>query len=397
VLPDTAKADRADAVFGCVLTIEVLARSLNARVPNYRPAPFKLLRLGPDVEVPVLSNDEAGALARNLGGRKLYGTQVGHFAAFGLPQWRDWDWLCGRLDAVAHLGAALNASPEWVKATQLEVLASEGSNQVNFASRMAAMSGLGVSELHHEMINDKSGGKSLFALGKRIVQFAEAATGDSSATARWLRLLLEPTSAAETSYRSRAVRWLTHPARATAWSRLASTSAEIPEPPQPRSLNLRVHAGILAVILILTLGCLWGIAAVAHTTPGGAWAASIGVLVGLLTVLLVGACVASLAVLRAIRKPATWRFLGAAGIAITAGAAIAGFVTWCLTAPVPGPHTAAATAGTVLICLGLLLLVCTAGLHRLRRRLGTLLQGRAKDRAAAIVELPSTEVAKPTN
>ena len=46
-------------------------------------------------------------LARQSGDRKLYGTRMMHFAAFGLPEWRAWDWTAGRLDAQVHLARAL--------------------------------------------------------------------------------------------------------------------------------------------------------------------------------------------------------------------------------------------------------------------------------------------------
>jgi hypothetical protein len=38
---------------------------------------------------------------------KLYGTRLGHFGGFGAREFRDWDWMWGRLDAALTLGRAL--------------------------------------------------------------------------------------------------------------------------------------------------------------------------------------------------------------------------------------------------------------------------------------------------
>jgi hypothetical protein len=37
---------------------------------------------------------------------------MGHFAAFGLEEWRAWDWTAGRLDAQTHLSRALLTSAD---------------------------------------------------------------------------------------------------------------------------------------------------------------------------------------------------------------------------------------------------------------------------------------------
>jgi predicted acylesterase/phospholipase RssA len=94
------------------LAVEVSTQAFTAYQPFTRTAPFQLLRLGPDVETPLVDRGTADAdAARAVGARKLYGTRLRHFAAFGLPAWRHWDWCAGRLDAQTHLARA-RAAPD---------------------------------------------------------------------------------------------------------------------------------------------------------------------------------------------------------------------------------------------------------------------------------------------
>jgi predicted acylesterase/phospholipase RssA len=115
------------------LAVEVCDRALRAGSPYARVPRFTFLRLGPDVDAPVLAGVAGdGALGAHLGDRKLYGTGAGHFAAFARAEWRSHDWLWGRLDAIAHLGRALlrhrsrQEIEEWIRETQALVLTSEG-------------------------------------------------------------------------------------------------------------------------------------------------------------------------------------------------------------------------------------------------------------------------------
>ncbi|MGP3927959.1 DUF3376 domain-containing protein [Streptomyces sp. 8N616] len=107
------------------LSVEVISRAFNARSPVCPVPPFEFLRLGPDVESPILG-PSLNTRIKIKAESKLYGTQLHHFGAFGDPSWRDWDWLIGRLDAVAHLGKVLGKGPDWVEETQRAVLKSEG-------------------------------------------------------------------------------------------------------------------------------------------------------------------------------------------------------------------------------------------------------------------------------
>lgn len=105
------------------LAVDICARALQTGAPYRRTPLFRFLRLGPDVDAPII--DLPGT---ELGDRKLYGSRASHFAAFGRSEWRAHDWLWGRLDAIAHLGAALGQTREWIEATQEAVLAGDGAD-----------------------------------------------------------------------------------------------------------------------------------------------------------------------------------------------------------------------------------------------------------------------------
>ncbi|WP_079144687.1 DUF3376 domain-containing protein [Streptomyces agglomeratus] len=135
-----------DEVLQTALHVEVISRAFHVRSPSRPAAPFKFLRLGPDVATPVLGtalSDQVMANAQS----KLYGTQLAHFGAFGDADWRDWDWLLGRLDAVAHLSRALGLDEDWVLKSQLAVLQSENVSRHELSARMQSMLGLTLSGL----------------------------------------------------------------------------------------------------------------------------------------------------------------------------------------------------------------------------------------------------------
>jgi predicted acylesterase/phospholipase RssA len=117
-------------VIRAALAVEVVSQAFSAYRPFQRTAPFRLLRLGPDVDSPFVDADpQSAAEARRNGDRKLYGTRVMHFAAFGLPEWRAWDWTAGRLDAQAHLARALlhheESTRSWLTAVQTRTVDTE--------------------------------------------------------------------------------------------------------------------------------------------------------------------------------------------------------------------------------------------------------------------------------
>jgi hypothetical protein len=123
----------AEDVGRIALAVEISDRAMRAGMPYQRVPRFTFLRLGPDVDAPVLSAVAGpGSGGGHLGDLKLYGTRIGHFAAFGKADWRRHDWLWGRLDAVAHLGQALlchdqdsDYITDWIRQTQQLILASE--------------------------------------------------------------------------------------------------------------------------------------------------------------------------------------------------------------------------------------------------------------------------------
>jgi predicted acylesterase/phospholipase RssA len=116
-------------VLAAGLAVEVATQAFTAYQPFQRTAPFEFLRLGPDVETPLVDRESTdSAAARDAGAGKLYGTRLRHFAAFGLPAWRRWDWCAGRLDAQTHLARALGGGPAadaWTAETQQATVAAE--------------------------------------------------------------------------------------------------------------------------------------------------------------------------------------------------------------------------------------------------------------------------------
>lgn len=104
-LRGTGAADtEADAVLRDCLAVEVLTRAFHStRFQRY--VKFDMVRMGPDVDSPAVPSvaPNADSEPLPLGEWKLWGTKLGHFGAFGLAQWRNDDWLWGRLDGAAHL------------------------------------------------------------------------------------------------------------------------------------------------------------------------------------------------------------------------------------------------------------------------------------------------------
>ncbi|MCV2490712.1 patatin-like phospholipase family protein [Geodermatophilus sp. YIM 151500] len=123
------------AVLCAGLAVEVATQALTGHQPFHRTAPFEFLRLGPDVETPLVDCAHAepaevrrsSERARHRGDAKLYGTRVQHFAAFGLDEWRGWDWTAGRLDAQVHLARALTGSDptDWTADVQRHTVHAE--------------------------------------------------------------------------------------------------------------------------------------------------------------------------------------------------------------------------------------------------------------------------------
>lgn len=226
------------------LALEVVGRCTSSRTPDQRSAPFRFVRLGPDIGLPILDEDDQRA-ALALGDRILYGTQVGHFGAFGAEGWRRWDWLMGRLHAVAHLGRILHdtatpggaeAATEWVQETQLAVLAAEGMNTTQLSEGVrqladtfpegATVSGLG---LMLQAMNeaDEGGAQSTEQIGDRLVHVSG---GLPAGLGRWVKAAAgraEPADVPQYGALDRLVRWFAEPARTKGWELLTGRRAAL--------------------------------------------------------------------------------------------------------------------------------------------------------------------------
>ena len=260
------------------LAVEIVSRCTSARMPLQRSAPFRFLRLGPDVALPVLEETTAREPAAELGDRILYGTQVSHFGAFGAVDWRRWDWMLGRLHGAAHLGRLLGAGPDWIKDTQLAILAAEGSSLPQFVTGVRTMAedfpseqdgrgrGRALITMRNELSKTVEGEKTLLGLGDRLV---DVSPGLSAPVGKWAKAVLqrEWTSGA-TLYRW--ARWFTEPARKVLWQRL------VHDPPQhatarpwPLASWLLAVSALVAAALVAGAVLTSGAVAVVLAVLGG--------------------------------------------------------------------------------------------------------------------------------
>ena len=231
----------ADAVRTACLAIEVVSGALAGPQLITRAPEFRFLRLGPDVEGPITPG------LREVGGSKLYGTGAGHFGAFGLPEWRSWDWMWGRLDAVAHLcrlvmtDADEASIQQQIGVLQDLVLAEEpasappGVEEPTTAERRAwvAREVLRIRaeppDLLAELTRDRA---TLVETALRFAAGSDAPTVPSPVRrlARWLNLLLAQQPAVRSpNWKERTGRGLARPARAYVWSKLGDPA---PDPDQ---------------------------------------------------------------------------------------------------------------------------------------------------------------------
>ncbi|MEV0289310.1 MULTISPECIES: DUF3376 domain-containing protein [unclassified Kribbella] len=226
--------DGADLV-ELALATEVVSRCTSSRTPDRRSAPFRFVRLGPDVALPVLSAPDR-KLATDLGDRILYGTQVGHFGAFGAADWRRWDWLMGRLHAVAHIGTLLHAgqdaqaAEEWVGATQREVLAAENWEDVAVAKRLHSLrddflsasvwGGLGrmIDALNDADQDRNKPASTTTGLGDRLVHVSG---GLGKRPGQWIKVVAGRETRSNSTL-EQLVRWFTEPTRDLVWSVLTA-------------------------------------------------------------------------------------------------------------------------------------------------------------------------------
>jgi predicted acylesterase/phospholipase RssA len=266
------------------LAVEIVSRCTAARAPLQRSAPFQFLRVGPDVNLPLLADDEqAKALADRLGDRILYGTQVAHFGAFGAIEWRQWDWLMGRLHGAAHLGNMLGADESWIRETQELILEAEDWSYADFVNRIrqldrdfpAEPGRQALATMHRDLNATEEGRQTIQGLLDRLV---DVSPGLPASGADWVRAVAaregEPTGRL-----LRWVRWLTAPARQVLWQGLVhGVKQDAMRRPllagwMPGVLGFAVFA-VLALFAGLYRGQTWslplaGLAGAVAVTAGG--------------------------------------------------------------------------------------------------------------------------------
>ena len=121
---------RAPDVLSAALAVEVSNNAGSLPDENARPI-FRFLRLGLSKPPQPLLAAYDSALTNPDGKRNdpsniLYGTRLNHFAAFADPQWRAWDWMWGRMNALAHLASLLGLDDDEVNDLTNAILAAEG-------------------------------------------------------------------------------------------------------------------------------------------------------------------------------------------------------------------------------------------------------------------------------
>jgi hypothetical protein len=209
---------------GTALEVEIVSRCTSARTPQQRSAPFQFLRLGPDIPLTLLDDQPEGSIANNLKDRILYGSQVGHFGAFGAADWRRWDWLMGRLHCVAHLGAMLGADADWIRETQRQVLEAEDWKLKAVAERIQRLAedfpadaGMHALVTMRDELNESAEGRATTkGLADRMV---EVSGGLGPQVGTWVKA----TAGRQTQPKSwllRCGRWFTEPARVVLWERV---------------------------------------------------------------------------------------------------------------------------------------------------------------------------------
>jgi len=259
------------------LAVEIVSRCTSSRTPLQRSAPFSFLRLGPDVLLPVLDNTPVQQRAIELGEHILFGTQVGHFGAFGAADWRRWDWLMGRLHGAAHLGRLLGADDEWVRETQLAILESEKQTLDDVTTKIRRLSEAfapgpaqarrALLEMRNELNETDAGQQTVRGLVDRLV---EVAPRFSPAAGQWVHALAARQDRPQRPSQ-RWARWFTRSARNLLWQRLVR-EPQLGPAPRPWFLSRWPVAGLflLAALFVVTALLADGVGAVVLGALGGA-------------------------------------------------------------------------------------------------------------------------------
>ncbi|WP_343984038.1 DUF3376 domain-containing protein [Kribbella koreensis] len=283
------------------LEVEIVSRCTSARTPQQRSAPFQFLRLGPDIPLTLLDSLPAGSIANDLKERILYGSQVGHFGAFGASDWRRWDWLMGRLHCVAHLGAMLGASPDWIRETQRLVLEAEEWELDDVAERVQRLAhdfpvdaGLGaLTTMRNELNTSREGIETTRGLADRMV---EVSGGLGPSVGHWVKSMAGRKYKPDT-WVLQVARWFTEPARFSLWHRLVK-NPDLTPARRPLIFQRWLPAALVAaaVVLLVAAGVV-DLAAVRIVA---------GVLAGVLLTLGVALFVGSLFIRRVRRRIRGW-------------------------------------------------------------------------------------------
>jgi Protein of unknown function (DUF3376)/Patatin-like phospholipase len=268
------------------LAVEIVSRCTSSRTPLQRSAPFSFLRLGPDVSLPLLNNTTAQQRAIELGDHILFGTQVGHFGAFGATDWRRWDWLMGRLHGAAHLGRLLGADDEWVRETQLAILESEKQTLDGVTAKIDRLSETfapgadqarrALLEMRNELNETDEGQQTVRGVVDRLIEVAPRL---SPAAGQWVHALAAREGRPERPSQ-RWARWFTRSARNLLWQRLIR-DPKLGPAPRPWFLNRWPVAALFLLAAAFVITALWaaGVGAVVLAALGGvAFAAGIALL-----------------------------------------------------------------------------------------------------------------------
>ncbi|MFF0345442.1 DUF3376 domain-containing protein [Kribbella sp. NPDC004875] len=261
------------------LEVEIVSRCTSARTPQQRSAPFQFLRLGPDIPLAVLDELQEGSIANQLSERILYGSQVGHFGAFGAADWRRWDWLMGRLHCVAHLGSMLGADVDWIRDTQRHVLQAEGWELRAVAERIERLArdfpieaGMGALVTMRDELNASPEGRAITkGIADRMV---DVSGGLGPQVGNWVRATAGRKEQPK-SWLLRTARWFTEPARQTLWGRLVR-DAKLSPAHRPPIFEpwLPAATAAVGVVLLIVSGLVDSVRVLAAVLAGAVLALS---------------------------------------------------------------------------------------------------------------------------
>lgn len=270
------------------MAVEVVSRVTAARMPLQRSAPFKFLRLGPDIALPLFEDRLGDLPASGI----LFGTQLNRLGAFGSTEWRAWDWLVGRLHGVAHLGRLLGANDTWIGQTQQAVLRAEGYDSEYVRSKLEQLGRLhratddqwkALRTVAAELRKTGDGEQALPGLVNRVLDIAPVITPSGD----WLQTVLaedfDVREHGQSSLLRRFARWYSDRARIAVWDLIQGTRSRVKAKP-PFLLSWW--------LVLICLGLAAALATVAVLT--GRWLLALGIGTGATAIAAVGVAVVRL-------------------------------------------------------------------------------------------------------